>query len=437
MAGRVKMIRVGGAGVLGVGFPVAGVVGLVALAALAGSSAPRAKAPHLPLDLDSTELNQLLSEQGKSLKAKRLDPILGWGKRNLDWLIHLNSLRPDSAKLSFTSKATQTGIPIDAPSRYSPALIESRVAALKALLPAEMNRVLENSALPYPDSLSISEADYISFGRQVDKLYQSATRWTLLEPYLDELAQSAQEDIRGFYYLEHLDGRDEKLADVSKLSPELRALTVDALVGVCFNSEGALDRCRTKLGDALAVSSDLSAFYAKYRPDAQAIFDGFFQISDQAARHRRDFVWGDTSSMLPFTDPGVDTLRHFLADNIEDEWRFDGWSFHLEFRPQAGPYLAFAAGSTPHVDGLGGNRITMDANTPLSEYNVQWTIRHEFGHVLGFPDCYIEFYDEPNAEMVNYQIDIQNLMCSRVGHIQKRHVEELRRAYSKTIETAG
>src|SRR4051794_21859270 len=112
------MNRVGGAGVFGIGFPVAGVVGLVALVALAGTSAPRARTPHLPLDLDSTELNQLLTErqatQGKSFAPKRLDPILNWGKRNLDWLIHLNSLRPESAKLSFTSKATQTGIPIDA-----------------------------------------------------------------------------------------------------------------------------------------------------------------------------------------------------------------------------------------------------------------------------------------------------------------------------------
>ena len=48
-----------------------------------------------------------------------------------------------------------------------------------------------------------------------------------------------------------------------------------------------------------------------------------------------------------------------------------------------------------------------------TQMNVQWTIRHEFGHVLGFPNCYLEFYDNDTATMVSYQLDVTNLMCSR------------------------
>jgi hypothetical protein len=81
------------------------------------------------------------------------------------------------------------------------------------------------------------------------------------------------------------------------------------------------------------------------------------------------------------------------------------------------------------VNGLGGDTITMDANRSLEEYSTRWTIRHEFGHVLGLPDCYIEFYDESRAVMVSYQIDITNLMCSRKGKLQERHVLELRKHY--------
>ncbi len=394
---------------------------------------------HLPLDLNSTELNQALARSQaqsagmKNTTQQRLQPILNWGKRNLDWLVHLNSLRGASAKLSFSSKATQTGIPIDAPSRYSPSLIEGRVAALKATLPASMSSILDDSSVAFPDSLPIAEADYLSFGRQVDKLYQSATRWILLEPYLDELTDAAQEDIRGFYFLEHLDGLDAKLADVSALSPDLKASVIDALAGVCLNTLGRHDDCLTEIGRELASTSDLRSYYSSYRATSSAIYEGFFRITDEAAAHRSDFVWDEKSSYLPFKDPGSETFRAFLEDNIADEWRFGTWTFHLDFRPEAGPNLAFQPGVTPHVDGLGGNRITMDANAPLTEYNVQWTIRHEFGHVLGFPDCYIEFYDAPHSEMVNYQLDIENLMCSRVGHIQARHVQELRRAYSKSI----
>jgi hypothetical protein len=41
-------------------------------------------------------------------------------------------------------------------------------------------------------------------------------------------------------------------------------------------------------------------------------------------------------------------------------------------------------------------------------------IAHEFGHVLGFPDCYIEFFDDSKKELVYYEILQKNinLMCS-------------------------
>ncbi len=41
-------------------------------------------------------------------------------------------------------------------------------------------------------------------------------------------------------------------------------------------------------------------------------------------------------------------------------------------------------------------------------------LAHEFGHVLGFPDCYIEFFDNSKKELVYYEISQKNtnIMCS-------------------------
>ena len=84
-----------------------------------------------------------------------------------------------------------------------------------------------------------------------------------------------------------------------------------------------------------------------------------------------------------------------------------------------------------NVNGLGGNQIVMDSNQPIEEYESQWTIRHEFGHVLGLPDCYHEFYDTNLEAYVNYQLDVTDLMCSRAGNMKERIYTELKKAYGK------
>jgi hypothetical protein len=135
---------------------------------------------------------------------------------------------------------------------------------------------------------------------------------------------------------------------------------------------------------------------------------------------------------VPFVNPQTNEIANFLKTNVENEWRFDRWRLQVsfgDFNPIYTTHIEFKPGVTPNVNALAGNIITMDANTPLTEYNVQWTIRHEYGHTLGFPDCYLEFYDEEARQIVSYQLDISNIMCSRRGHIQATHFNELKRLY--------
>ncbi|MCX6124779.1 MAG: hypothetical protein NTV34_08525, partial [Proteobacteria bacterium] len=159
--------------------------------------------------------------------------------------------------------------------------------------------------------------------------------------------------------------------------------------------------------------------------------DSFFEMDNP----RRDVTWADSEMSIPFKSPGNLTIQNWLTLNIQDEWKIKGWQLKLAFTdsPAGNPSttrVEFVAGTTPHVNGIGGSVITMDANLPLEEYNSRWTIRHEYGHVLGFPDCYAEFYDEDLGQMISYQLDVSNLMCSRRGHLQYQHYERLKATYS-------
>lgn len=40
---------------------------------------------------------------------------------------------------------------------------------------------------------------------------------------------------------------------------------------------------------------------------------------------------------------------------------------------------------------------------------------HEFGHVLGFPDCYLEFYQRKTKSIVYYELEHENNLMCRVS----------------------
>lgn len=129
--------------------------------------------------------------------------------------------------------------------------------------------------------------------------------------------------------------------------------------------------------------------------------------------------------------PDNQKIANWLKEHVEDEFKTDSWNFKMEYVNEGKDtaYLQFKPNVTPHV--TKGNIIVMDANSPIEEYSVQWTIRHEYGHILRIPDCYIEFYDEKEEVAVSYQLDVTDLMCSRAGNFNKRLYELLKKHYYK------
>ena len=129
--------------------------------------------------------------------------------------------------------------------------------------------------------------------------------------------------------------------------------------------------------------------------------------------------------------PTIAKVSEWLKLNIEAEWKAVGFQLRLNYveKNLVSPFMQFVKGVTPHVSGPRHEIITMDPDYSLDDYTTQWTIRHEFGHVLGFPDCYLEFYDAAAETMTFYTIETDNLMCAWGGVLQPSHVEQLRKAY--------
>jgi len=395
--------------------------------------------PHLELDMTGADYRVLMDRLAahenfaQQLEQSELQPILDTGKRLLDWVDRINAQRPAGQMLELSSPATQAaGIPIDKPRIYNRAIVQQQYDTAVAALPQAMADVLLGTGA-LSDTAPVDDATFLERARAIDNSYQYASRWLLMEPYLTDLAERSVDDVRGYYFLSQEPGLTKELAGWQTLDSATKDRLAPLLVGFCHNGGATTDSCTDELHKNETQKSGVASFYSTYEPQGQKLYTSFFKIE----KSRPDVAWtsAHASEMrVPFLTPDNQAVTNWLRDNIEDEWQLGDWHLRLDFRADGTddlPHVVFEAGSTPHVNDIAGNIITMDANRSINEYSARWTIRHEYGHVLGFPDCYVEYYDEGLQAMVNYQLDITNLMCSRAGHLKQVHVDELRRAYFK------
>jgi len=391
-------------------------------------------APDLPLEMSFQEYQ----EYYKSFSSIKSDEptdnnvkqsITGGQKMNA-WLGKINANRSDDNKVRLTSKSYQRGIPVDKPSKYGPSTIEKRLNDLKKNMPKNLFSIIYGlkEILNHPNG---SDEDFIKWARKSSDLYQTAVRWSGSQRWLSHYEKRRVKDVRGYYYLKDLKDLDYQLKNFKTLSIEQQEKLKEALFGICLNDIKRDKRCRKNIINA-AKKNTLTSFKKRYWAAAVANWHTFWRISNP----RNDVKWpsSNLSEMrITFKDPKNALIANWLRDNIEDEFKFapENWNLKMDFVSSGlgTAYLEFKANVTPHVSG--GNKVVMDKNTDIEEYSVKWTIRHEYGHILRLPDCYFEFYDKTRKLMINYQLDVSDLMCSRAGFMNERIYKELKRVYFK------
>lgn len=385
--------------------------------------------PHIMPDATSTQYQWENRKLGMARANADVDYAIKLGERNLAWLKHMNSFRPDGKKIQLTRPGDLKGIPIENAKSYSPLTIKESYDTTYRDMPGDMAKILYSNT-SFSDDVPIVEVDYIIWANKVDKNYQTATRWKLMEPYLPVLEKRRADDLRGFYFLSKKTANVESvLRSYASQTAESQQNIINWLQQMCRNAYGLNAGCEAAVLKA-SQAGTLYEFYLKVLPKSQDIWDSNFALENP----RAEISWSSkapTVMNVPFRDPLNDVIKNFLKLNIEDEFKWTNWNMRINIVPQAPIHVEFQPGVTPHVNGAGGDTITMDANTPLTEWDVQWTIRHEFGHVLGFVDCYLEFYDPSEKAIVTYQLDIDHLMCARSGRMQKTIYDTLKQYYYK------
>ncbi len=416
-------------------------LGLVLLMTTPVFAAPAHK-PHLDPEATSAEYRAYLAH-GKSANKNKLnvevdlDPeiekSIKLGERLAQWVNQINATRTPETAIRLTSPETRISYPIDKPNKYNPAILAAEANALEASMPKEMVTVIFGTEEIPSDTQGVDDKTFATEGRKLDRNYQGAARYKSLNPWREEYKWAAAADVRGYYFLTKNNITAADLKDVATIEPSKLELIKEALYRTCRNYEGSKETQCQEVVDQSTKENELADLYEFTFPAAKANWDSFFKIPEDA--RRKDVIWLNDIMTVPFNTPSIAKFIPYLQDNIEDEFRFGTWGMKLIFGTFAdGPKLVFKAGEVPHVNGLGGNEITMDSNQPIEEYESRWTIRHEFGHVIGLPDCYHEFFDTKLDAYVNYQLDVTDIMCSRAGNMKERIFDELKEAYAPKAE---
>ncbi len=408
------------------------ILSAILLAAISASANTRPKfLPHILPDAPSSAYRgkYIVPREAATGAEADVQEAVRVGERNMAWLEHMNSFRPEGKKIQLTKPGDLKGIPIESPKYYNAEIIAADHKEVYTQMPAEMAKILY-SASPLTDNPPIDEETYIEWAKKVDRNYQSATRWIMMKPYLPYLMEARQEDLRGFYFLSKKTPNVETvLRSVDSLPADRQEQILDWLTQMCQNSEGLVADCDQQAAEAIQKKTAYE-FYLKYLNGSSQLWENYFSLVNA----RPEITWSAQKPELmnvPFQNPLSDKILNFLKFNIEDEFKWDVWNLRLDFVAKTPVHVEFEPGVTPHVNDAGGDTITMDANAPLTEWDVQWTIRHEFGHVLGFVDCYEEFYDVKKNAIISYQLDIDHLMCARSGRMQKSIYDTLKKYYYK------
>lgn len=362
-----------------------------------------------------------------SVEDQQITMLLAVGKKASKWIEVVNKARLPEQQLDLSSPEKSGGIPMDKPQKSNTEIImKSYNDFLKKSSKLITNVVTSSQELPV--NPPVSDEEFVTTLRTLDRIYSSTIRWAGQREYKAWYINKAIYDIRGFTFLKATPDLEETLNSYPNLSKENQVKYYSWLFGLCKNGDFGPANCKAEL-DKYVGKNKLFNFYNRFLKYGQSMYDLFFSLK----KTRAEIKWNTERTILnsPFQTPERNDVQKWLKENIEDEWQGAGFNLVIDYKKHISNYprIEFKEGVTAHVNELGGNLITMEAEYPIETKDQKYTIRHEYGHVLGFQDCYLEFFDISEKAMVYYEVDVDNIMCSRNGKLRPTHIEQLQKAY--------
>lgn len=396
---------------------------ILAVSSLLLLSTPQSP-PHLLFESAYVEYDRALRNRlGNFELQQSSDPfiqIIQYRSRFEEWRKFLNVQAQEE------SASERMAWSPDFPMTWGPKQILNDLDRFKSDCPQEIVSVLTTPTAAF---FKVDEWIFSFWYESFASLATEAARWILLRDYLPYYTAQKKQDVRPYYFLSKDPDVGRDLQSWASLTSTRREYLQKWLPLLCFNSKGKTqETCEIELMAAVTKPNGALDYYSDYLPAGRANFDSFFSIPET----HPDFSWNIESGLAHFR-----LVRHsneeqsaWFQEVLESFYHFDFLKLAVEYRDtwwlRRPTRLFFKPGTTAHVNRLAGTEIHFDSLDYKKEPIVA---AHEFGHILGLPDCYIEFYEPENEWMLYYAIDRSNFMCSLSGQFLDAHRIELKKSY--------
>lgn len=271
------------------------------------------------------------------------------------------------------------------------------------------------------DYVSI-KADFRIENRSADLffLYNNNQRFESQRCQFGFLAEKKKYDLRPYLNISHacykkFKGQFCDDSEYINMDPEKEAWTKSNALDLCLSFSKTIscnqEYRRNKINNTLgSMIRKYQALFEKER------YEALFQLRSTHNRYHCSRSNEKLVMTLRIFAPGIDRFYlQELLDAVETTWTNDKFSLKtvLISAPEKEAITIFpTTRAVSYVPDDDNRQVYLSQSQDM--LTSMRILAHEFGHVLGFPDCYIEFFDDKKKELVYYEIskNYTNIMCS-------------------------
>jgi hypothetical protein len=285
-----------------------------------------------------------------------------------------------------------------------------------------LKRDLEKLQSQMNDNSFVS-ANIGTLSNDVTLLYQKALRYEGQKCAFSQLSTKRYQDVRP--YMEMRDFCQKKNQNEACSSESIQSLSApearfveERSIKMCkaFDPYGVNCEAQMTVKKKLHQTQDLIINYQKRFKEEK--FNRLFTLRDSHLRYSCQKNENDVTEMtlkVYSKDFDFQTLTTLMS-YVRTVWSRNNFVLNLELADTNDgsdviEILKLSNGISNVPD---NNNRKLYLSGLLDFETMKKVMSHEFGHVLGFPDCYIEFYDNQRKDLIYYEMgaDNTNIMCS-------------------------